>query len=494
MKQTLFKLLSLTLACLLLLPMAVSCAQPGESETTTTLAPEATTAPEAETTLPVQEETTPTAQSVLGDRDFGDATVTFYSRYYNGIWRSDLMADDDASDTLSVAVSRRNKQIEQTYNVKLAEIQSGSATFKSALEKLVTSNDESFDAVYMSMTDAANSAQAGLLIDLHELDNIDLEAEWWSQTCNKSWSIAHRQFFAVGDITTIDNMSARGVFVNKDILNENQLESPYTCVENNTWTIEKMFELANAAYIPDGNGVDTLRYGISAQNSFGFIMLMAAGEMISKNDEDDIPQISIGNERSIAVVDKLATLTGGNKGVFLGADADVMAHFTNNEALFMPEVLYHIITLRDASFEVGVLPAPKYDSDQESYYSFTTGYGITCLGFPQSCYGDRLDRASFIVEAMSIQSLTTLTPAYFEVCVKTRYAPDLESSGMIQIILDTIYTDLAEVYAWGGLRDKVQSTVTNGGSITSTISSSKKLAVNAAKRTVEAWQNVKSIK
>ncbi|MBD4336929.1 hypothetical protein GUH15_12855, partial [Xanthomonas citri pv. citri] len=93
--------------------------------------------------------------------------------------------------TLMMAVYRRNKFLEETYNFTLDEIQSGTASFKPALEKLVSTGDQSFDVVYMSVTDAAESAQAGLFWDLHDISQIDLESRWWSQSCNKSWSIGH---------------------------------------------------------------------------------------------------------------------------------------------------------------------------------------------------------------------------------------------------------------------------------------------------------------
>ena len=73
-------------------------------------------------------------------------------------------------------------------------------------------------------------------------------------------------------------------------------------------------------------------------------------------------------------------------------------------------------------------------------------------------------------------------------CIKTRFAPDIEASGTIGIILDTLYTDLAEAYKWGGLRDKVQSAVANGTGLTSVIASSKKMANSAIKLTVDAWE------
>ena len=467
------------------------CSKTGNGDgTSDTGSPAATTAPE-ETTAPA--DTTPTALSVLGEKDFGGDTVTFYSRYYDGLWKSDLIATEDDTDTLKVAVYRRNKFIEDAYKVKIDEIQSGSASFRSKLENLVMTGDESFDAVYMSVTDAAESAQAGLFWDLHDIGRINLEGKWWSQSCNKAWSIAGRQFFAVGDITTIDNMATYCTFFNRKIVEANQLVSPYDLVKSNEWTLGKMFEMIESAYVPGQSDNEAQVYGLSAENSFGFMMLMASGELISRNDENDIPQITIGNERSLSIADMLVSKTAGNKAIYLGADTAIMNNFRNSQSLFMPEVLYHLITLRDSDLDVGVVPLPKYDPEQDSYYSFTTGYCITCLGFPQSNTGDRLERAAFITEAMAVQSLTTVTPAYFEVCVKTRYAPDIESSGMIQIILDTIYTDLAEVYKWGGLRDKVQKAVKEGGSITTIVNASKKSADIARKLTVSGWEKVKKL-
>ena len=76
---------------------------------------------------------------------------------------------------------------------------------------------------------------------------------------------------------------------------------------------------------------------------------------------------------------------------------------------------------------------------------------------------------------------------------KTRFAPDIEASNTIQIILDGLYTDLAEAYKWGGLRDKVQNAVKDGQSITTSISASKKVADMAINKTVENWGMVKKL-
>ena len=168
-----------------------------------------------------------------------------------------------------------------------------------------------------------------------------------------------------------------------------------------------------------------------------------------------------------------------------------MEIFSGGRSLFMAEVLLHAKTMRDKDVTFGILPMPKYTADQEDYCQYTTGYCTTVIAFPKTTTGDRLDRASFITEAMAIQSLTTVTPAFYEVCLKARYSDAPEDARMIDIISATVKSDLAEIYGWGGLKTKVQTAVSEGSSIVSVLTSSKKLTAAAIKQTVEAWDKVK---
>ncbi len=71
------------IALVLAVGVLAGCSKTGNGDgTSDTGSPAATTAP-AETTAPA--DTTPTALSVLGEKDFGGDTVTFYSRYYDGL-------------------------------------------------------------------------------------------------------------------------------------------------------------------------------------------------------------------------------------------------------------------------------------------------------------------------------------------------------------------------------------------------------------------------
>ena len=54
------------------------------------------------------------------------------------------------------------------------------------------------------------------------------------------------------------------------------------------------------------------------------------------------------------------------------------------------------------------------------------------------------------LEAMAYGSTTTLTPAYYDNALKTRYVRDEESGDMLDIIFATRVYDLGFISDWGG--------------------------------------------
>ena len=91
MKNIFVRFLSLFLLAAMLVG-AVACAETQTEENdVTTAAVEGDAATEA----PVAETTEINAENILGTRDFGGETLTFYSRKYNGAWSSDLIVKEE---------------------------------------------------------------------------------------------------------------------------------------------------------------------------------------------------------------------------------------------------------------------------------------------------------------------------------------------------------------------------------------------------------------
>lgn len=490
MKKTFVRLTSALLLAVMLIS-AVACADTGVENADESTAPAQTEAVIADTTAVVTEEETTAvnAENILGLRDLKGEKITFYSRKYNGVWSSDLLVPDADGTILNDAIYKRNSTLTEKYGVEFAQIETGKATFASDLGNRIASGDTSYQVLYMGLADAANAAQSGYLQDMTAMENINLEGHWWTQSSNKAWSIGNKQYFATGAITTVDDRAIRTMYFNKTMLADLQLKSVYDLVYANEWVYEKFFEYVEAAKKDDGDGVPTLldTYGVSAQTTFGFMMTMASGEMLTQKDSDDMPVlVAADNNRFIDVVSYLTEKVSKNDGIYLGADNDIRELFGNGQSLLWAEVLEHAYTMRmNYDINFGIVPMPKYNADQENYHQYTTGYCTTVICFPTTTKGETLDVASFVVEAMAIESVETIVPAYYDICLKGRYADDAESAAMLDIITTSVSSDYAEILGWGGFKTAIQDAISAGTPIASVVQRNAPMTKKAIQKSLD---------
>ncbi len=494
MKNVLLRATAFLLLTLMLIG-SVACAQtppegdPGADGTTSPAADGS----QAEVTE--AETTAVSAENILGPRDFGGETLTFYSRKYNGAWSSDLLAPQEDGTILNDSIYRRNEKLSAMYKIEFAQIESGKRDCANDAINLINSGDSEFQAMYMGLSDAATMAQKGCLLDMTELSNINLAGQWWTQSCNKAWSIGNKQYFATGKITVVDDQAIRTMFFNKDIIDQYKLKTIYDLVDDNEWVFDKFFEYVEIAKQDNGDGTTTVDdiFGACAQTTLGFMMTMGSGEMLASKDADDYPVIvaSTNADRFINVVDYLSEKISKNEGIYQGDDTVIREIFGNGRSLFYAEVLMHAQTMRqqyDIAF--GIIPMPKYDADQENYYQYSTGRNTTVICFPHTATGEALDMGTFMVEAMAIESVETVTPAYYEICLKGRYADDAESAAMLDIVTANVATDFAEVFGWASFHTTIQSAISAGTPISSILKKNALAAEKIMKNTINDFQKL----
>ena len=73
----------------------------------------------------------------------------------------------------------------------------------------------------------------------------------------------------------------------------------------------------------------------------------------------------------------------------------------------------------ESDVEFGILPMPKVEESQESYYA---GSGDNPVVIPIT--NNNMDRTGMIVEAMSAEGYRRVQPAYTETVMKERYATE----------------------------------------------------------------------
>ena len=124
-------------------------------------------------------------------------------------------------------------------------------------------------------------------------------------------------------------------------------------------------------------------------------------------------------------------------------------NFRNGNSLFLLAGLDAASnSLRDANFNYGVLPTPKWDEAQENYLSTTT-YTGALYAIPRVVKD--VDMSSAVFEALAIEGYYTVAPAFFETALKIKYSSDDDSARMYDIIRDSRSYDFGRVYSTGGL-------------------------------------------
>lgn len=66
------------------------------------------------------------------------------------------------------------------------------------------------------------------------------------------------------------------------------------------------------------------------------------------------------------------------------------------------------------------------------------------FAIPSTCR--KAEAASAVLEAMAAETYRTVTPAYFEIALKTKYSRDDDTSRMLDIIVGSVKFDLAYIY------------------------------------------------
>lgn len=91
----------------------------------------------------------------------------------------------------------------------------------------------------------------------------------------------------------------------------------------------------------------------------------------------------------------------------------------------------------------GVIPMPLLNTDQPDYVTpVQGGMHIYCIPIDVKS----IEQNAIITEALAAESYRTLLPSYYEIVLKTRYAKDMETSQMIDIIYDSVAFDIAYIY------------------------------------------------
>ncbi len=459
---------------------------------------------EVETTSGDLHETTPKVTAnpydELGEYDFGGAEIVFDTRPMNAssFINSTINVESENGDVLNDSIYRRNRAVEERFKLKILQV-STEGDRKAAAVSSILAGDDAFDVFLLTDRTALTLAQDDMLVAYDSIKEIDLDKPYWSKTLNDSISIAGKHYFAYGDFELIPYDYTHMLLFSKKIANDNGFESPYSLVRSGKWTLDAMSAMMKTATVDlngDGKFDENDCYGYLAQSKQvlpGF-WIGAGVESISK-DANDIPVCKLDSDARFSdVIDKVFSvvrksgvwyedLTIGN---FETINRDM---FTNGKGLFLDSTFYHITKLRDTDVDFGILPYPKWDEAQESYYSRVEGGDFAMIPVTNK----KLEMTGVVLEALSSESMKTVIPAYYEKVLKGKITRDDESSEMLDIIYSSRVYDLGDTFWNPKLRDGIFKDMFDSGenNLASAYASVKNSLADDISSTVEAFRKLK---
>lgn len=454
------KVLSLILAVLMILPMAVACAEtPTEGETTTAGPTAITTAPAASEEIP--EETELTSKTLPSDLKYKNETVVFFSRDREFV-KDEVMVEDINGSMVNDAVYKRNEKVQDQLGVIFESITTSDSSnyiISEELRNAANNGETYFDIAANSTYSTIMYTGENILLDLTECEYLDLDAIYWSQGFNENASIGNSQYLATGAIALSLFRYMFVTFYNKNLLESAQCENLYEVVDEKRWTLDYQIQLSKDLY-SDNDGSGTISEGDTVGFATSTVLYVdpywsSCDIPILSKDADNLLEFSLDSEKLSNVIDKLIVLYHDSNAWVDNSSGDDGKQkalgdlFGSGLAGTTTMRLCSVETEQFATMEdeYGVIPVPKYDEAQENYYTYLHDQ-FTSFGIPSVLSNDeeKVQMLGAVLEAMAVESYKSVVPAYYETALKGRYLEDSDSWRMLDMIYENVKVDAGVLY------------------------------------------------
>lgn len=414
-------------------------------------------------------------------------TVTFLTCGVDPTYNSELMYNDyknpgpttnlkeQIPEVINQAYQDRNDLVEEQLDIVIEEEYVLDPKRKNAeMVSRIREDNYAFTASYQVVVpclyDGATLAQDGQLVNLYDLPEIQMDAPWWDQVFHEEVTIGGQLYFTIGDIGTTNKSSTAALTYNKTLYSEYHLDTkyggtPYDFVRNGTWTLDLALQLTQELSSDlDENGIINYKdlVGWSGQLDDMWSLFYGSGSKLASTDTaDGYPVLTAYSERSAGAMEKMQTLVQDDLHYISANDYFGDAqwpslllrdNFIAGNSLFYNGSLNTPIDLGGMEDDYGLVPMPKGDESQETYYSLVNPWVSTCFAVPISVPEDERQMVSDLLNAMGAASGNIVADAYLEQCLEYMKTRDDDTIDMIEnYILPGRGCDIGMIFSWGGL-------------------------------------------
>lgn len=446
----------LSLALFLSLILASCSETPTEVPTTTT--PAGTTA-EAEPDDGFVKDSLP-------ELNFNGDEVSWFCGDYSSAYFDDIYAGEQNGNLVNDAVYGARQKVEERLKVKLNVERyefawAGVSEYNDLMKSMIMSGDTTYDA-YVGYTLVPLIIEGGYFSDLSQSKYLDLDKPWWNRDCRELMP-GDSVWFITGDATMSLIKHSLCVYFNQDLMNSlGKTENMYDVVRSGKWTLDTLESMIKDTY-SDLNGDSKAdaddRYGLTFGDFNKLRMMTSAMNVDMYTKTKDGYELTFISERTSNVFTRLQKLIRENENVRKPGGNDdsnteafasfggnrVSKAFTAGNSLFTASLVGDAASVLDNSkFNVGMIPFPKYDENQDDYY--TSAQRFAHIYIPSTVVGEQNDRAGAVLEAWASECYRSVMPTYFETSLKTRYSNDNDMASMFDLLRANTRVEFGTVF------------------------------------------------
>ena len=465
--------------------LLASCGQEATDNTETT-----TTASGDSQTTAVEEYQYPYPDEGFGGEEFNILNT-------NDMWTMHSVIDREEAtgDALDDAIYNRNTLIEDKLGITIVETLTDNdylyGTLLNVARNSILSGSDEYDVMYIPTHVSSGMVSENAFVNLLDVESIQLDREWWYQKYNDAITINDGLFGAFGGSNIMIQDAVRVLAFNQNMLDDLKLDAPYDLVREGKWTLDKLNEYMTAG--AQLNGADSAVWDKNASTVYGLInsgngmtnFLYGCGEFNVEN-QDGILTNTCGTDRWFNVIDKITTLFTLNDAKFLNAhngddrDPELGGYvymFMNQRALFSVSEVNKFQSFRSLDFDFGVVPFPKYDEEQDSYYA-TAYEGATGAFIPVTSSDP--EKVGLILDAMSYEGEKSVVPTFRNIAVESKGLRNDDSVEMLGIIMDNVVPCIGKIFTLDNtLQDALDLDIINKTNTAASIYASNKESIDA---------------
>ncbi len=386
---------------------------------------------------------------------YGSLEKPKFGREFAILTREDLIEDMEiekvTGDILDDLLFDRNVAVSEDYEITFEYYtEDDLQKLNNTLMTQATSGVDDYDMYIGHKFSFNTNAKQNHCYNLNKIEALRLDQPWWDQNCYDNLTIDGKTFLMTGDINPSSMRISACMIANKDLMKDLQkdMNALNELAENGDWTLDVLYDYT-ADVTRDLNGDQQFnykddQYGLTSwMMDVPFSLYYGAGSNFVNIVNGQPEPASSATERITDIYSKIFKIMIENN-AYMVTDSDIWSScydvFREGRALFCDITLGKITTYivnEGMDDEYGILPMPKYDTNQEEYLSFVNG----ASAFAMVSYSEKdPEFVGTIMEAMASYNYDKVTPKMFEVVTKLQAAQDPESAAMVdRIIYNRIY-------------------------------------------------------